>query len=227
MARGICDVRVACPTCGKWYKKKLASGAEGAHTCGHDYCPVCHARMPKGHGCYMQSAKTCKDKFKIRPYAFYDFESMMLEDERHQPNLCIVHRVCTSCMDLPMEEGVACDCGRERRIFKGEDTLEQFGAYLFAGRLKGCICIAHNSSGYDSHFVLDFVHRKAIKLSVITTGHKILRLEAEGVTFIESQLLPHGALQVARGIWAGRADQRVLPTSLEHARKSKLRGRST
>ena len=186
VARGICDVRVACPTCGKWYKKKLASGAEGVHTCGHDYCPVCHAMMPKGHECYMQPAKTCKDEFKSRPYVFYDFESMMLEDGRHQPNLCVVHRVCTRCMDLPMEEGVACDCGRERRIFKGEDTLEQFGAYLFAGRLKGCICIAYNSSGYDSYFVLDFVHRKVIKPSVITTGHKILRLEAEGVTFIDS-----------------------------------------
>ena len=93
VARGICDVRVACPTCGKWYKKKLASGAEGVHTCGHDYCPVCHAMMPEGHECYMQPAKTCKDEFKSRPYVFYDFESMMLEDGRHQPNLCVVHRV--------------------------------------------------------------------------------------------------------------------------------------
>ena len=41
-------------------------------------------------------------------------------------------------------------------------------------------------NSYDSHFVLDFVHRQAIKPSVITTGHKILRLEAEGVTFIDS-----------------------------------------
>ena len=106
VARGICDVRVACPTCGKWYKKKLASGAEGTHTCGHDYCPVCHDMMPKGHECYMQPAKTCKDEFKIRPYVFYDFESMMLEDGRHQPNLCVVHRV-----SLPMEEGITCSCG--------------------------------------------------------------------------------------------------------------------
>ena len=92
---------------------------------------------------------------------------MMLEDGRHEPNLCVVHRVCTRCMDLPMEEeeegnAIMCDCGRERKIFKWRDTLEQFGSYLFAGRLRGCICIAHNSSGYDSHFVLDFVHRKAI-----------------------------------------------------------------
>ena len=120
VARGICDVRVACSTCGKWYKKKLATGAEGTHTCGHNYCPVCHAMMPKGHKCYMQPAKTCKDEFKIRPYVFYDFESKMLEDGRHHPNLCVVHRVCTRCMDLPMEEGIMCNCGRERMIFKGE-----------------------------------------------------------------------------------------------------------
>ena len=205
VARGICDVRAACSKCGKWYKKKLASGAEGLHTCGHGYCPVCHAMMPKGHECYMQPAKTCKDAqlccdpthtmantqlpydLVIRPYVFYDFESMMLEDGHHEPNLCVVHRVCTRCMDLPMEEGYAivCNCGRERRIIKGEDTVEQFGSYLFAGRLRGCICIACNSSSYDAHFVLDFVHWKAIKPSVITTGHKVLRLEAEGVKFMD------------------------------------------
>ena len=165
---------------------------EGLHACGHSYCPVCHAMMPKGHECFMQPAKTCKDEFKIRPYVFHDFESMMLEDGRHEPNLCIVHRVCTQCMDLPMEEeeeegnAIMCNCGRERRILKGRDAVEQFGSYLFAGRLRGYICITHNSSGYDSHFVLDFVHRKAIKPSVITTGHKVLCLEAEGVTFIDS-----------------------------------------
>ena len=70
--------------------------------------------------------------------------------------------------------------------FSRVDTVEDFGSYLFAGRLSGCICSAHNSSGYDSHFMLDFVHRKAIKPSVITTGHKVLRVEAEGVTFIDS-----------------------------------------
>ena len=84
-------------------------------------------------------------------------------------------------MDTPW-----CNCGRERKIFKEADTVEQFGAYLFTGRLNGCICIAHNSSGYDAHFVLAFVHRMGIKPNLMVTGHKILRLEARGVTFIDS-----------------------------------------
>ena len=183
---GVCGNRRSCSDCGKWYVTKLASGAERQHRCGHSYCSVCRVMMPEGHECYMQPAKTCKDEFKSRPYVFYDFESMMLEDGRHQPNLCVVHRVCTRCMDLPMEEGVACDCGRERKIFKGANTVEQFGDYLFTGRLNGCICIAHNSSGYDAHFVLAFAHRMGIKPNLMVTGHKILRLEARGVTFIDS-----------------------------------------
>ena len=186
LSRDLCNVRAVCPTCGQWYKKKLVNSAKGTHTCGHNYCPVCHAMMPKGHECYMQPAKTCKDEFKTRHYVFYDFESMLLQDGQHRPNLCVLHRVCTLCMDLPMEEGIACDCGRERKIFKGADTVEQFGAYLFTGRLNGCICIAHNSSGYDAHFVLAFVHRMGIKPNLMVTGHKILRLEARGVTFIDS-----------------------------------------
>ena len=79
-----------------------------------------------------------------------------------------------------------CNCGRERKIFKGEDTVEQFGAYLFTGRLNGCICIAHNSCGYDVHFMLAFIHRMGIKPNLMVTGHKILRLEARAVTFIDS-----------------------------------------
>ena len=102
---GVCGNRRSCSDCGKWYVTKLASGAERQHRCGHSYCSVCRVMMPEGHECYMQPAKTCKDEFKSRPYVFYDFESMMLEDGRHQPNLCVVHRVCTRCMDLPMEEG--------------------------------------------------------------------------------------------------------------------------
>ena len=187
---GVCGNRRTCSDCGKWYITKLASGAPGQHRCGHSYCSVCHVMMPKGHKCYMQPTKTCKDEFKTRHYIFYDFESMLLQDGQHRPNLCVLHRVCTRCMDLPMEEEEVdtprCNCGRERKIFKGEDTVEQFGAYLFTGRLNGCICIAHNSSGYDAHFVLAFVHRMGIKPNLMVTGHKILRLEARGVSFIDS-----------------------------------------
>ena len=64
--------------------------------------------------------------------------------------------------------------------------MEQFGDYLFTGRLNGCICIAHKLSGYDAHFVLAFAHRMGIKPNLMVTGHKILRLEARGVTFIDS-----------------------------------------
>ena len=191
VSTGVCSNRRICSDCGKWYLAKLASGVEGLHTCGHSYCPVCHVMMPKDHKCYMQPAKACKNEFKTRRYVFYNFESMLLQDGQHKPNLCVLHRVCTRCMDLPMEEEEGedtprCDCGREKKIFKGEDTVEQFGSYLFTGHLTSCICIAHNSSGYDTHFVLAFVHHMGIKPKLMVSGHKILRLEARGVTFIDS-----------------------------------------
>ena len=158
VSTGVCSNRRSCSDCGKWYLTKLASGVAGQHRCGYSYCPVCHVMMPKGHKCYMQPAKTCKDEFKTQRYVFYDFESMLLQDGQHKLNLCVLHRVCTCCMDLPMEEEEEvstprCDCGRERKIFKREDTVEQFGSYLFTGRLTGCICIDHNSSCWPSYTV--------------------------------------------------------------------------
>ena len=176
-----CEQRKRCGECGKICMR----GRE--HKCGFALCKRCQTVQPPDHQCFIAPLEVREDEFKTRPYIFYDFESMVLEDGSHKPNLCVCHRVCTQCMHLPIEDsGVDCSCGRERAVFEGVRAVQQFGEYVLDGSRAGAVCIAHNASGYDSHFLLDYVHGVGVKPSVVLNGHKILSLEAQGVRFIDS-----------------------------------------
>lgn len=71
-------------------------------------------------------------------------------------------------------------------IFKEENTLEDFGAWLFSGHNKGAICFAHNAQAYDLYLIMEYVHKNGIKPTLIQNGKKILSMEACDVKFIDS-----------------------------------------
>ena len=195
---GVCAVVQACPECGKVYH------SYEKHVCGQVYCKVCKDHQPLEHLCYMkpltprgieveddneeeeeeevQSGATAK-KVQGLPYIFYDFECMLV-DKRHVPNLCVVQKVCTLCMDKPMVE--TCACKREQVVFKGEDTLRLLCEWLFSGKHRGAVCLAHNSQGYDAHLILDYIHDNGLKPGLIENGKKIMSMEIEGLQFTDS-----------------------------------------
>ena len=180
ITEGFCETRRRCQDCGRvhmTYRK---------HACGVRLCPRCKHHRPLEHQCYMEPLTVDRNEGKRRQYIFYDFESMMVDGGRHVPNLCVAHKVCTLCMELPMDDpAVSCDCNRERVIFQGETALEQFGEYVMNGRRKA-ICIAHNSSAYDGQFLLAYVHSRGVKPKLILAGRKIMCLDAFGVRFVDS-----------------------------------------
>jgi hypothetical protein len=47
----------------------------------------------------------------------------------HKPNLCVVHKVCTICMD---KEEICENCGQREHVLRGEDTLNEFCQWLFS-----------------------------------------------------------------------------------------------
>lgn len=156
------------------------------HVCNTRLCPLCKYERPIEHDCYMHPLTVDEKESRRREYIFYDFECMMGEGGRHVPNLCVAHRVCTLCMEFPMNDAsVSCDCKRERVIFEGEDALVKFGEYVLNGRRKA-ICLAHNSSAYDGHFLLSYVHSRGVKPRLVLSGRKIMCLEAFGVRFVDS-----------------------------------------
>lgn len=79
-----------------------------------------------------------------------------------------------------------CACGRGQFIFRGENTLEDFGSWLFNGKHVGAICIAHNAQAYDLHLLMDYVHNHGIKPTLIQNGKKIMCMEAFDLKFIDS-----------------------------------------
>ena len=127
-------------------------------------------------------------------YVIFDFESMLIEGGMHRPNLCVCHTACHTCLSIPMEGNEGdCPCGRARHVFKGDNTVVNFGDWLFCIGRKNTICIAHNSKGYDLHFSRDYLHAHAIKPTLIQNGRKIMCLTAGSIKCIDSlQFLPMG-----------------------------------
>ena len=189
LTSGVCNVVRACNDCGKVYHIYTK------HVCCMVYCDICRDHQPQDHMCFIQPLNLADDsggeggeqelrkKKKVQRHIFYNFECMLV-DHQHVPNLCILHKVCTECIEKTMAE--ACFCNREQIVFRGEDTLRQVGEWLFSGHNRGAICIAHNSQGYDVSLLLDYIHDSGIMLVLIENGKKIMSIEVKGTQFIDS-----------------------------------------
>ena len=180
----LCSQRPTCKTCGKMYLRSKG------HKCGSTLCTVCFEYFPKTepHRCYVNPLKL-EEKKQKKPteYIFYDFESQSSEEDGlHTPNLCVLHKVCSVCMALPMETPDCCECGRERRIFSGAETLDGFMTYLFDGTHSKAIALAHYASGYDSHLLIQGAFARGILPRVVAAGLKYLQVEIQSIRFIDS-----------------------------------------
>lgn len=219
ISEGFCARRSQCSECGKVYIRGRP------HRCGWRRCGRCNALQPIEHDCYMQPLPEDEKESKPREYIFYDFESMLEEEGLHRPNLCVVHRVCTSCMDRPVEEDCSCSCGRERVIFEGVDTVEKFGEYVLNGRRAGAICLAHNSSAYDAQFLLSFVHSRGVKPRLVLQGRKIMCMMARGVRFVDSMnFFPMGLARLPEAFGLKELRKGFFPHLFNVARNQKYVG---
>lgn len=141
-----------------------------------------------------------KDQLKNQKYIFFDFEckqetvfqcpegfspnegNMCKNCKKktcgalkHEPNLCIAHRVCEHCADSPISPESECSvCGKQEHVFFGDDARDQFCNWLFSVENKGTIVLAHNFRGYDSLPILEYLHKNGIIPEVIAQGSKNL-----------------------------------------------------
>ena len=178
---GLCFYLKLCRECGKTYHDYRE------HKCGYILCKLCQASVPKDHKCYIIPKTEKEEKHsKNLTYIFYDFESMMTDNGKHTANLCVAHKVCSKCIEHSLDHNITCSCQRERQIFSGPNTLNDFGDWLWNGEKKKAICIAHNAQAYDLHLIMEYVHNHGKKPDLIQNGQKILCLESEGIKFIDS-----------------------------------------
>ena len=101
---------------------------------------------------------------------FFDFECRQ-ENGKHEPNLCVVQN----------EAG-------DEWVFEGDETKNEFCEWLFTKEHANCVILAHNFQGYDSYFILQFLHENGVVPEVIMRGAKVLTLFVPmlNIKFIDS-----------------------------------------
>ena len=94
----------------------------------------------------------------------------------HKPNLCVVQKVCTFCMD---KEDECEDSGQREYIFSGDNTLNNFCQWLFSEGNYDSTVLCHNFHGYDSYPIPQYLYRSAIMPTIVPNSAKVMSLTVE------------------------------------------------
>ena len=165
------------------------------HRCGMIYCKICKKYCMINHLCFVQVEPESLERSKI-VYLFYDFETrcespLHVGDDNitvHEPNLCVVHQVCSYCLEDDNIQNWCTECGVREYVFTRNPVSEFVELCLLEKKnFKKTICIAHNAQSFDSQFLLKhMVEKLRIKPSIILNGSKIVVMTVQNVKFIDS-----------------------------------------
>ena len=182
----VCNSVKKCLDCSRIITGKYVD----SHKCGYCECNNCGKYVDSSHKCYMKKVKAkggnclnkmpCKNNGSIKKtdwcyscrtytekYIFYDFEATQ-QTGKHIVNLSIAQ-------DFDGNEYV-------------HNSIDEFCKYFLNEKYKGYTFIAHNSKGYDCHFVLKWLIDQGIKPYCIYNGAKIMFMELPklSIRFIDS-----------------------------------------
>ena len=182
----VCDAVKKCLDCSRIITGKYVN----KHKCHHNECNNCGKYVSTNHKCFMKRVQSkgghcinknpCKDNNTIKKtdwcyscrtytekYIFYDFECTQ-EKGTHEVNLSVA------------------------QDFEGHEyvhySIDEFCKCFINEKFKGYTYIAHNSKGYDSHFILKWLIDQSILPYVIYNGCKIMFMEVPKlrIRFIDS-----------------------------------------
>ena len=173
----VCDTVKKCLDCSRIITGKYVN----SHKCGYSECNNCNRYVGKNHKCFMKgvkvkggycthsSKKPCKNNDLIEKkdwcypcrtytekYIFYDFEATQ-NTGTHNVNLSIAQ-------DFNGKEYL-------------HNSIDDFCKCFLNDKFKGYSFIAHNSKGYDSHFILKWLIDQGIKPYCLYNGAKIMFME--------------------------------------------------
>ena len=178
----VCDAVKKCLDCNRIITGKYVNN----HKCGYTEGTNCEKYVSKNHKCFMKKVKAkgghcsnkepCKNKktewcYSCRTYTekyiFYDFECNQ-NTGNHVVNLSIAQ-------DFEGKEYI-------------HNSIDEFCKDFLNDKFKGYTFIAHNSKGYDCHFVLKWLIDQGIKPYCIYNGAKIMFMELPklSIRFIDS-----------------------------------------
>ena len=184
----VCDTVKKCLDCSRIITGKYVN----SHKCGYTECNNCNKYVGKNHKCFMKKIKAkggyctvdgkkpCKNNDSVKKkdwcyscrtntekYIFFDYEATQ-NTGTHNVNLSIAQ-------DFDGNEYI-------------HNSIDEFCKYFLNDKYKGYTFIAHNSKGYDSHFVLKWLIDQGIKPYCIYNGAKIMFMELPklSIRFIDS-----------------------------------------
>ena len=182
----VCDTVKKCLDCNRLITGKYII----IHKCGYSECTNCNKYVGKNHKCFMKKIKSkgckclneepCINNNSIEKtdwcyscrtytekYMFYDFEATQ-NTGTHTVNLSITQ-------DFDGKEYI-------------HNSIDEFCKGFLNEKFKGYTFIAHNSKGYDCHFVLKWLIDQGIKPYCIYNGAKIMFMEIPklSIRFIDS-----------------------------------------
>ena len=182
----VCDAVKKCLDCNCIITGKHVND----HKCGFSECSNCGKYVSNSHKCFMKKVKAkgglcinkepCISNDSIKKtdwcyscrthtnkYVFYDFECTQ-NTGTHEVNLSIAQ-------DFNGKEYV-------------HNSIEDFCKCFLNDKFKGYTFVAHNSKGYDAHFVLKWLIDQGLKPYCIYNRCKIMYMELSKLTirFIDS-----------------------------------------
>ena len=123
------------------------------------------------------------------------------EDEELTPQSNCKHcgDVCKTCKSLRNSGCEKVECGKREIVFKGVNSLSDFGKWSLTKYNKDRVFIAHNASRFDTLFILNYCLEEAkIKPQVIFNAGKLVKLvvgEGLNIVFIDSMNFMNMALK--------------------------------
>jgi hypothetical protein len=129
---------------------------------------------------------------------YYDFETVLDENQMHIPILCVAHLVCTNCQHIDKDnpeyicEFGARPCGQRQTLFKhdeqkGDVTNQFIDWFLLIHKRKKfspLLLIAHCGSRFDAFIIyISLIHRSDEELHIgdpIRKGNSIMHLIVNG-----------------------------------------------
>lgn len=117
---------------------EFKKNGEPVHKCGFSKCDFCGLFSSNDHKCYMQKRDLNKPT-NFNKIAFFDYETFCRKgDNKHVPiGIKLIYN----------------DKTKQNRWFRNNDD---FCAFIL-DEMKGFTLIAHNSRGYDAHFIHEYL----------------------------------------------------------------------
>ncbi|MCP4115286.1 MAG: hypothetical protein GY737_07720, partial [Desulfobacteraceae bacterium] len=151
--------------------------------------------MGENHLCFIQPIREPPTK-EISTIIFFDFETTqdteIGENARgtiygHDVKLAGAQKASDQCKDNWNRDEKNCpSCGEHQKVFRGDNCLPDFCAWLFSEQHKGAVVLAHYGKGFDCIFLVKHLLEQGVAPETINQGMKVMKLEVGGITILDS-----------------------------------------